>query len=312
MSCSAVFCACLVRVCLFCHSLLAIWRVTVITNNAHFFLLALPEIGAITEAVFTIGKRRGQEYKWFCPCFLFFLLSTVPAIWILELGKIRRLQITDNQTVGVIIRYTPANDTSTQAESILGIEVPPVLDEHTWITVVEQTFLYLMVVGRWVLPRGHISRDELSKLLFIFIERASDIIELLALFRERVVRDDVTLTYVILSVWSLSLIQFTLVVTARRRPEVVDIHIETGCSVPGGAERPGCLCGSEVRAIFLSICLQDIPFLVVRVYTAVVHTLITYTILFFTAKNLLLVVLNCYRLLIMCHEQFSRTTPRGY
>nr|KAG5687473.1 hypothetical protein BaRGS_030478 [Batillaria attramentaria]KAG5703834.1 hypothetical protein BaRGS_031468 [Batillaria attramentaria] len=55
---------------------------------------------------------------------------------------------------------------------------PSVLKESdldTWVLVVEELMLYLMILGRWLLPRGEVGREQLSQLLFAFIGIASDI-----------------------------------------------------------------------------------------------------------------------------------------
>ena len=85
----------------------------------------------------------------------------------------------------------------------------------------EQTLLFLLVMCRWLLPRGDISRHELSQLLFVFMGIASDNMELFELFDETEVRKDSILTYVVLGVWSLSLLQFVFVLTATKNPQTV-------------------------------------------------------------------------------------------
>ena len=48
------------------------------------------------------------------------------------------------------------------------------VDHQIW----KQTFLIVIVVVRWILPKGGLSHDELSNLLFIYFASASDIMEL--------------------------------------------------------------------------------------------------------------------------------------
>lgn len=41
-----------------------------------------------------------------------------------------------------------------------------------------QTFLLLLIIGRWLLPiGGEITRDQLSELLLMFVGTAADILE---------------------------------------------------------------------------------------------------------------------------------------
>lgn len=192
------------------------------------------------------------------------------------------------------------------------VTIPIVLETETWVIIMEQLFLYLMILSRWFLPRGAITRNELSQLLFVFIGIASDITELFALFEEPAVRLSTDLTYAILSIWSISLLQFTFVLTATHSPKK---------SRPALAQRPGSATEEEtpveknlIKAFFQtevwSICvnflLQDGPFLAVRLYVMIELKVLTYSIIFFTAKNALLVMLLVYRLSVLCCERQAK------
>lgn len=50
--------------------------------------------------------------------------------------------------------------------------------------MLEQLLLVILVVGRWLLPKGELSRDELSQLLLIYVGTAADIAELFETFKE--------------------------------------------------------------------------------------------------------------------------------
>ena len=178
----------------------------------------------------------------------------------------------------------------------------------------EQLFLYLMILGRWVLPRGEISRNELSQLLFVFIGIASDITELFALFEEHKVRTNTGLTYAILTVWTVSLLQFTFVLTSTHSPRKTRMGFQTDEDLDPDpepepeeeAEQPGCLkhfFQTEVWSICVNFLFQDGPYLTVRLYTMIAFELLTYSIIFFTAKNALLVMLLVYRLCVLCCDR---------
>ena len=91
---------------------------------------------------------------------------------------------------------------------------------------IEQTLLFLLIIARWLLPKGDITRDQLSQLLFVYIGIASDISEIFVLFEERFVIDRPLLVYAILSAWSLSLFQYTLVLTATRSRKTRVAHAQ--------------------------------------------------------------------------------------
>ena len=180
------------------------------------------------------------------------------------------------------------------------------LDPDMWVNTIEQTMLLLLIVGRWLLPKGNITRDQLSQLLFVYIGMASDIMELYYLFQEPMVLHDQFMGYVILGVWSMSLLQFCMVLTATkaRKPRVVinrTSHKGATSSCCQADEYCSC-CASEIWSILIMVVLQDAPFLTVRLYVTITYRLFSYNILFFTAKNALIILLQFYRVVVVCSE----------
>ena len=53
------------------------------------------------------------------------------------------------------------------------------------MSALDQTFLLLLVIGRWLLPKGQMSREQLSQLLLIYIAAAADIVELTEIYDVR-------------------------------------------------------------------------------------------------------------------------------
>lgn len=39
----------------------------------------------------------------------------------------------------------------------------------TWITLIEQFLMLILIIGRWMLPKGDLTRDQLSQLLLVYI-----------------------------------------------------------------------------------------------------------------------------------------------
>ncbi|XP_062614238.1 transmembrane protein 26-like [Saccostrea cucullata] len=293
----------LVRVVLLVHSILAVWRAVSISNNTWLWLLAVADVAFIIEALITIIKRKGMEYKWFCPCFFFYLGGTLPSIWLLELDRRERY---------VAVKQGVNNATATEslAEIYPGVSIPISLPADTWVLLIEQFLLYFMIVGRWLLPRGTISRNELSQLLFVFIGIASDITEFFTLFDEDVVRKNLELTYAILIIWTISLVQFCFVLTATKnsnKPRVAlhDTDEETGPSTSKRRRKGGCekCVSSEVWSTMVTMCMQDGPFLTIRLFVIITYHLVNYAIIFFTAKNALVMLLLLYRLIVICGQK---------
>ncbi len=167
-----------------------------------------------------------------------------------------------------------------------------------WVLSIEQSLLFLLIIGRWMLPKGDISHDQLSQLLFVYIGIASDIMEILILFdEEKVLRSDLMM-YIILASWSFSLLQYTLVLTATkaRKPRV---FVSSNKPVDPEPDGVCACCYTELWSIIITVMMQDGPFLTIRMYIIVNYKSLNYTILFYTCKNFLVICLQIYRLVIV-------------
>nr|XP_014437096.1 transmembrane protein 26-like [Pelodiscus sinensis] len=66
------------------HSLVGVWRVTEVKKEPKYWLLALLNLLLCLEAGLTLKFKQGKGYKWFSPAIFFYLISTVPSLWLLE------------------------------------------------------------------------------------------------------------------------------------------------------------------------------------------------------------------------------------
>ena len=178
----------------------------------------------------------------------------------------------------------------------------------------EQVLLFLLIIGRWLMPRGEVSHDQLSQLLFVYIGIASDIMELFILFNESYVIQDHIITYIILGSWSLSLMQFTLVLTVTKGQKTRAVGIAPLSNDVGSADNNGkrCdCCETEVWSILTSMFMQDAPFLSIRLYVMIKNRTLTYSILFFTFKNALILGMQFYRLGVVISNHYGRKDDNG-
>jgi hypothetical protein len=58
----------------------------------------------------------------------------------------------------------------------------------------------------------------------------------------------------------------------------------------------------ELLATVLSLVMQDGPFLCVRLYTSITYQVVTYSLVFFTAKNMLVILLLLYKILLLLNK----------
>ena len=157
------------------------------------------------------------------------------------------------------------------------------------------------------MPSQEISRDELSNLLMVYLGMGSDIMELLVLFEEDYVLEDDIAIYATLVVWTVSLLQFTVVLTATSKgKKSADADMED--QTDGNAPSKCSCCASDIWSICVTMFMQDGPFLALRLYIIVKNRTLSYTILFFTLKNLLMLMIQTYRLFVVgcCHKDSNR------
>ena len=80
----------------------------------------------------------------------------------------------------------------------------------------ELSFMFIIILGRWILPKGNISHSALSQLLLVYLSLASDILDLLTLFNEQEIYQSPSMVRLVLIVFSLCMLQFALNLTATR------------------------------------------------------------------------------------------------
>lgn len=97
-----------------------------------------------------------------------YLSSVVPAIWLLELDKVERRHKIHEET----FNFAAAAADFKELDKYLGmnIKLPDIkVDAETWVTLIEQFLMLVLIIGRWLLPKGDLTRDQLSQLLLVYI-----------------------------------------------------------------------------------------------------------------------------------------------
>lgn len=127
------------------------------------------------------------------------------------------------------------------------------ISTETWVTLIEQFLMLVLIVGRWMLPKGDLTRDQLSQLLLVYIGTAADIIEFFDSFKEPSISSEFVLVYLTLGIWSWSLIQFTVVLTATKSRKS---RMSSGGTARVKAQTDTSCCSIDVWAIALNMILQ--------------------------------------------------------
>ncbi|XP_071052601.1 transmembrane protein 26 [Onthophagus taurus] len=272
-----------------------------------FIAICSPIILLFFEGLFTLAIKETQEWKCydlflflgilfrFCPSVFLYLLSVIPSIWLLELEKIDKNHKIKGDFLNVTLN---TKENLKELNNLIGVEIelPEInLSTETWITVIEQFLMLILIIGRWMLPKGELTRDQLSQLLLVYIGTAADIIEFFDSFKDEKVAMHPILVLLTLSIWSWSLLQFTVVLTATKSRKS---RLTTASSI----NTNNYCCGIDVCGIVINITLQDAPFLVFRLLLITHFNIISYMNIFFTCKNTLVIILQLYRLQVVYSE----------
>lgn len=181
------------------------------------------------------------------------------------------------------------------------------ISTETWVTLIEQFLMLVLIVGRWMLPKGDLTRDQLSQLLLVYIGTAADIIEFFDSFKEDVIGQEYVLVYLTLGIWSWSLMQFTVVLTATKSRKS---RLSSGTTVKRKVPTETSCCSIDTWGITLNILLQDAPFLAFRLIIIIHYRIVSYMNIFFTCKNTLVILLQLYRLCVVHSENRSKRKRR--
>ncbi|KAM9061053.1 transmembrane protein 26 [Sarcophilus harrisii] len=285
------------------HSLVGVWRVTEVKKEPQFWLLALLQLPLALETVLTLKKRRGRGYPGFSPAIFFYLTSIMPSLWLLEMHHETQYCSNQEQNTSSKEDFNQnhiMNNYNTGTEALLEtakhfVNNLSTVCEEVWTLGLHQTFLLLLIIGRWLLPiGGEITRDQLSQLLLIFVGTAADILEFTSeTLEERNVRNSPELVYAILTIWSWSMLQFPLDLAVQ--------HFVCPSSVTskGFISLFFCQYSADLWNIGISLFIQDGPFLVLRLILMIYFKVINQMLVFFAAKNFLVVILQLYRLTVL-------------
>ena len=184
--------------------------------------------------------------------------------------------------------------------------------------------LVVIIAGRWLLPKGDLSREQLSALLLSYAATASDIVDFFGITDEdHFLKENSIFVYSVLTLWTWSLMQFPFVLSMQTKSEnYSDDEEEESESERNFKHKPRkgategekstpmrrierkiqWLLQTEGWGICLSLFLQDFPFLIVRLITAFKYKVLTESNYFFISKNALTLFLQMYRLYSLYQE----------
>ncbi|XP_064156965.1 transmembrane protein 26 [Anguilla rostrata] len=288
------------------HGVVTVWRVVAVKGEPLYWLLLSGAALLGVEMAVTLKCTRNAEWKWFSPMVFLYLSTVVPSIWFLELDLLQS-KLPLNTSFG--------NDLHLLSHIPIAAGLAQ-LDPENWAAGLEQTMLIVLVLGRWLMPKGDMSRGQLSQLLMVYVGLGADILDIFDTFKEPEVKTNRTVVIVGLSLFTWALMQFPLVLTQTSHSKAQRGTDRCSSSEAGGrgdadgpaGNRWSSCCSSEAWSLLLTVGLQDGPFLVYRLYLMVRENVLNQLMIFFTCKNILVVLLEIYRILVV---QCERMGPEG-
>ncbi|KAK7123025.1 hypothetical protein R3I94_019966 [Phoxinus phoxinus] len=285
-------------------SLIGVWRVTRVKKNNLYWFLTILYLPLVAEMVLTLRRRKGKDYKWFSPAILFFLISIIPTIWILELHhqqnrsediKCNKLDSPESIQLFFDERRNSSNATMNLQDHLKFLSS---VCANDWILALHQILLILLIVGKWLLPiAGGVTRDEMSQLLLIFVGTAADILEFISETLSDMKQNSLAFACIILAVWTWSMLQFPL------NFSVVNTKPEDVCE--GQDDSLISKYRTDIWNIVGCLLLQDGPFFIVRLAVMMFFSVFHQMLVFFTIKNFLVVMLNIYRMWVIYKDYTS-------
>ncbi|XP_067858706.1 transmembrane protein 26-like [Heptranchias perlo] len=282
------------------HTVLAVWRVTLVKNDRMYWLLLLLILLICIEMIVTLTIQKGTDYKGFSPALFFYLINIIPPVWILEIYQLDK-RICSNECIPMnySLKCTledQATERSKNSNNSNNMVTNLWYTTPDWTLGFHQTLLILLIIGKWILPLGvGINRDQLSQLLLMFVGIAADILEFKSeTLSEKRVRCHPELVYAILAIWTWSMLQFPLDLTVQQN---------TGGQGDTPARKTQLYkYSADLWNITISILIQDGPFFIFRLFLAFNYKIIHQMLLFFTIKNTLVLTLQIYRLVVIYLE----------
>ncbi|XP_056155756.1 transmembrane protein 26 [Lampris incognitus] len=303
-----VLLALLSRVLFAVHGVVMVWRVVVEMNQPLYWLLLSGVCLLGLEMTVTLRHTRNAEWKWFSPMVFLYLSTVIPSIWCLELNVLH------------IMHSEPKPDAAPATELNLHGVIKKVGPEN-WTACLEQTMFIVLVLGRWLMPKGEMSRDQLSQLLMVYMGLGADILDILEIFdsfKDPKVKTNTTVIIIGLVLFSWALMQFPLVLTNSSATkghsssgQQSPLRSKGGAALSSDAPTPSTCCSSsEVWSLLLTVCLQDGPFLLYRLYLIIQEEMLNHMMIFFTCKNIVMVLLELYRIFVVLCDQARESVPK--
>ena len=313
------------------HAALAIYFLYWNKPNELYLLILIPMGLIFFDGLYTIiwkvyRKEEGDGLsKGFWTSGFLYIAAIIPIIWIVEIDLFQGRKFTANAVNNTVIDLTVA----AREDSVIKDVMYKVFKTFSSNEIVGKKLCEIglfigLIVGRWIMPLGHLNTEEFSSLLLNFVGITPDIMELfetLAAFNKV---GQIGIIYAVLVIYTVSALQFTIVTTSSLR-----FSRNSGRDVEGSSKKDkyivneddheqDCCCRccewhDEFFQIFVTLLMHEVPFFVLRLTLSINYNIISELHIFFLVKNGVTIIILLHRLLTMgcycCHNKDSTPSP---
>ncbi|KAG8569028.1 hypothetical protein GDO81_014236 [Engystomops pustulosus] len=237
------------------------------------------------EMIVTLKMTKTGEWKWFSPMVFLYLCTIIPTVFVMELEYLN-------------VRMNNTNLIHDCSENVLKVTSKLVQGG-------EELTILVLIIGRWLMPRGKMSREQLSELLLMYLALGADMLDILELMKEPSVTTNKTITVVGLCLFSWAIMQFAIVMNQSLNCSSSDTKVDG--RFHSSSLVKNCLlslCYSdEIWNVIFAVGMQDGPFLVYRLYLVTRKGVFNESMTFFISKNILSVAIQIYRAIAFLYHE---------
>ena len=185
-------------------------------NESRYWFLLICLGLIVLEGIFNVIVRDGKEFHWFCPsAFLYCIVLIIP---------LTALRLTQMHCLDNCRKILPTDEFTTK-------RIFSSMNFKQRISFIEQTGMGALIIGRWSLPKGSISKEQFLQIVLIYIGTAADILELSEIYDEDIgsMRPDMLqgIYYGTITVWALSVAQFSITIALPEEGLKKDVDVES-------------------------------------------------------------------------------------
>eukprot|EP00795_Rhopilema_esculentum_P009010 gene9010-16652_t len=177
-----------------------------VANNSAWWAFSVCLVLIVVEGVYNVLVRKGKEFDWVCPSAFFYTIVLLSTLISLRRDMVSCITQGISEDSCFVVNAESANGLT---KYILGRSM-------SWrAMIIEQTGVLMLIIGRWTLPKGSISRNQFSQIILIYIATAADIVEFSEIYGEEkvsTVPETSSIFRDVMGIWGWSILQFSLTI----------------------------------------------------------------------------------------------------